>query len=105
MTKLSVATTKRNKDSHEQWQEKTHWPSCVACGPTADYAARIQTGDHVFLDDELIVASMSGHSKPTSGPTKVQWTATEIVIDFISVIDASKPWAQLFVLRRVHLCL
>jgi single-strand DNA-binding protein len=28
ITKLSVATTKRYKDAHEQWQEKTQWHDC-----------------------------------------------------------------------------
>jgi single-strand DNA-binding protein len=48
VTKLSVATTKRFKDAREKWQEKTQWHVCVAYGRTADYAAKIQTGAHVF---------------------------------------------------------
>jgi single-strand DNA-binding protein len=87
MTKLSVATTKRYKDAQQQWQEKTQWHSCVAYGPTAEYAARIQTGHHIFLEGELIYREYERTVETDSGPIKVQWPVTEIVIDSISVID------------------
>ena len=87
MTKLSVATTKRYKDAREQWQEETQWHTCVAYGPAADYAARIQTGDHVFLEGELIYREYERTVETDSGPIKVQWPVTEIVVDSISVID------------------
>src|SRR5581483_1780194 len=54
LTKLSVATTKRFKDAKQNWQEKTQWHDCVAYGPTADYAAKIATGAHVFLEGHLV---------------------------------------------------
>jgi single-strand DNA-binding protein len=87
MTKLSLATTKRYKDAREQWQEKTQWHTCVAYGPAADYAARIQTGDHVFLEGELIYREYERTVETDSGPIKVQWPVTEIVIESISIID------------------
>jgi len=87
MTKLSVATTKRYKDAHEQWQEKTQWHTCIAYGPAADYAARIQTGDHVFLEGELIYREYERTVETDGGPIKVQWPVTEIVVDSISVIN------------------
>jgi single-strand DNA-binding protein len=87
MTKLSVATTKRYKDAREQWQEKTQWHTCVAYGPTADYAARIQTGDHVFLEGELIYREYERTVETEAGPIKVQWPVTEIVVDSLSIVD------------------
>jgi single-strand DNA-binding protein len=87
MTKLSVATTKRYKDAQQQWQEKTQWHNCVAYGPTAEYTAKIQTGDHVFIEGELIYREYERTVETDSGPVKVPWPVTEIVIDSISVID------------------
>ena len=78
MTKLSVATTKRYKDAQQQWQEKTQWHSCVAYnGPAADYAAKIQTGDHVFLEGELIYREYERTVETDSGPVTVLWPVTE----------------------------
>jgi single-strand DNA-binding protein len=95
MTKLSIATTKRYKDAQEQWQEKTQWHSCVAYdGPTADYAAKIQTGDHVFLEGELIYREYERTVETESSPVKVQWPVTEIVIGTISVIDRKQNREQ-----------
>ncbi len=87
MTKLSVATTKRYKDAESNWQEKTQWHTCVAFGPTADYAAKIQTGTHVFIEGELVYREYDRTVETESGPIKVQWPVTEIVIDSISVLD------------------
>jgi single-strand DNA-binding protein len=87
VTRLSVATARRYKDSQQQWQEKTQWHTCVAYGSTADYAARIQTGDHVFLEGELVYREYERTVETESGPVKVQWPVTEIIIDSISLID------------------
>ena len=56
-------------------------------GPAADYAAKIQTGDHVFLEGELIYREYERTVETDSGPVKVLWPVTEIVIETISVID------------------
>ena len=87
MTKLSVATTKRYKDAEGNWQEKTQWHNCVAYGPSADYAAKIQTGAHVFIEGELIYREYERTLETETGSVKVQWPMTEVVIDSISVLD------------------
>jgi single-strand DNA-binding protein len=87
MTKLSVATSKRYKDADGNWQEKTQWHTCVCYGPTAEYAAKIQTGSHVFLEGELLYREYERTIETESGPVKVPWPVTEIVINSISVLD------------------
>jgi len=87
VTKLSVATTKRYKDSDGNWQGKTQWHSCIAYGPAADYAAKIQTGTHVFIEGELVYREYERTVETENGPVKVQWPVTEVVIDSISVLD------------------
>src|SRR4051794_27417520 len=87
MTKISVATTKRYKDADGNWQQKTQWHSCVAYGPAADYAAKIQTGAHVFVEGELVYREYERTIDTDEGSLKVQWPVTEIVIDSISVLD------------------
>jgi single-strand DNA-binding protein len=87
ITRLSVATTKRYKDAEGAWQEKTHWHSCVAYGPAAEYAAKVQTGDHVFLEGELTYREYDRTIETESGPVKVPWPVTEIIIDSISVLE------------------
>ena len=87
MTKLSVATSKRYKDADGNWQEKTQWHSCVCYGETAERAAKIQTGSHVFLEGELQYREYERTIETDSGPVKVPWPVTEVVIDSISVLD------------------
>lgn len=87
MTKLSIATSKRYKDADGNWQEKTQWHTCVCYGPTADYAAKIQTGSHVFLEGELLYREYERTIETESGPVKVPWPVTEIVIGSLSVLD------------------
>jgi single-strand DNA-binding protein len=87
ISRLSIATTKRFKDANDEWQEKTQWHSCVAYGPTADYAAKIPTGAHVFLEGELTYREYERTIETESGPIKVQWPVTEIVIESIHVLD------------------
>jgi single-strand DNA-binding protein len=87
VTRLSVATTKRYKDAEGNWREKTQWHTCVAYGPTADDAAKVQTGTHVFLEGELIYREYDRTIETENGPVKVPWPVTEIVIEQISVLD------------------
>ena len=87
MTKLSVATTKRYKDSEGNLQEKTSWHNCVAYGSTADYAAKILTGAHVFIEGKLVYREYERTIETENGPVKVQWPVTEVVIESISALD------------------
>ena len=87
MTRLSVATTKRYKDAEGNWQEKPQWHTCVAYGPTADYAAKIQSGTHVFIEGELLYREYERTIETDEGPVKVLWPVTEVVIDSLSVLN------------------
>ena len=88
MTKLSVATSKHYKAANGDWQEKTQWHTCVAWGgPLADYAAKIQTGAHVFIEGELVYREYERTIETDSGPLEVRWPVTEVVITSISVLD------------------
>jgi single-strand DNA-binding protein len=94
MARLSVATTKRYKDANSEWQEKTQWHTCVAYGTTADYASKIQTGDHILIEGELTYREYERTLETESGPVKVQWPVTEVVIDSISVIGRKEKQEQ-----------
>jgi single-strand DNA-binding protein len=87
ITKLSIATTKRYKDPEGSWHEKTQWHTCVAYGPAAEYAARVQTGAHVFIEGELVHREYERTIETETGPVKVPWPVTEIVVDAISLLD------------------
>jgi single-strand DNA-binding protein len=87
VTRLSVATTKRYKDAEGNWREKTQWHMCVAYGPTAEHAVNIQTGTHVFIEGELIYRECDRTIETESGPVKVPWPVTEIVVESLSVLD------------------
>ena len=87
ITRLSVATTKRYKDANDQWQEKTQWHSCVAYAGTADFCAKLQTGAHVFIEGEITYREYERTIETDSGPVKVQWPVTEIVIETVKVLD------------------
>jgi len=86
-TRLSIATTKRYKDAEGHWKEKTQWHACVAYGLTAEYAAKIQTGAHVFIEGELVYHEYERTIETETGPVKVPWPVTEIVIDAIFLLD------------------
>ena len=86
MTKLSIATTKRYKDTEGTWQERTQWHTCVAYAGSAD-CPKIQTGDQVFIEGELAYREYDRTIETDGGPVKVQWPATEIVIESVSVIN------------------
>ena len=94
ISRLSVATTRRYQDAQQEWQQKTQWHACVAYGPTADYLAKIQTGDLVLLEGELIYREYDRTIETESGPINVQWPVTEIVIETISVIDRKQNREQ-----------
>ncbi len=83
IAKLSLATSKRHKDG----QDKTQWHTCVAFGRTADYVAKIQTGDHVLLEGELTYREYERTIETESGPVRVEWPITEVVIESISVLE------------------
>ena len=87
LTKLSVATTKRYKDSQDRWQEKTQWHSCVAYGPLADHCAKVQGGAHVVIEGELTYREYERTIETDNGPVKVEWPVTEIVIETLKVLD------------------
>lgn len=87
VTKLFVATSKHYKDADGNWQEKTQWHTCVCYGPAADYAAKIQTGAHVFLEGELVYREYERTIETESGPVRVPWPITEILVDSLSVVD------------------
>ena len=87
VTRLSVATTKRYKGADGVWQERTQWHVCVCYGAAADYSAKIQTGAHVFIEGELVHREYERTIETESGPVKVPWPVTEVVIDSISVLD------------------
>jgi single-strand DNA-binding protein len=87
VTRLSVATTKRHKDAEGTWREKTQWHTCVAYGPTADHVAAIPTGTHVFIEGELTYRDYDRTIETESGPVKVPWPVTEIVVESLSVLD------------------
>jgi single-stranded DNA-binding protein len=73
---------------------KTQWHDCVAHGPIAERAAKIQTGDHVFLEGELVYREYERTIETDGGPVKVHWPVTEIVIGTISVIDRKQNREQ-----------
>jgi single-stranded DNA-binding protein len=58
-----------------------------AYGQIAEYAAKIQTGAHVFIEGELIYREYEGTIETEGGPVKVIWPVTEIVIGSISLLD------------------
>jgi single-strand DNA-binding protein len=87
MTRFSVATSKRYKDANGDWQQKTEWHRCLCYGPTADDAAKLQTGAHVFIEGELVHRDYERTIETESGPVKVPWPITEILIDSLSVLD------------------
>jgi len=59
----------------------------IAYGPTAEYAAKIQTGDHVFIEGELVHREYERTVETDNGPVKVIWPVTEIVIESVTVLE------------------
>ena len=90
ISRVSVATTKRYKDAQDQWQEKVQWHNCVAYGPVADSLARVPTGALVFLEAELVYREYERTVETESGPVKVLWPVTEVVIESLSVLDRNE---------------
>jgi single-strand DNA-binding protein len=87
ISRLSIATTKRCKDANDEWQDKIQWVFLRRIRLRADYAAKIMTGSHVFLEGELTYREYERSIETESGPIKVQWPITEIVIESIHVLD------------------
>lgn len=87
ISRLSVATTKHYKDAQDRWQEKTQWHNCVAYGPIADSVVKLPTGALVFIEAELVYREYERTVETESGPVKVLWPVTEVVIDSVSVLD------------------
>jgi single-strand DNA-binding protein len=91
MTKLSVATSKRYKDAAGVWQEKTQWHMCVCYGPTADYAAKIQTGAHVFIEGELVDREYERTIETESGPVKIPCR----ILQATTVMEETAPFRSM----------
>jgi single-strand DNA-binding protein len=87
VSRVSVATTKRYKDAHEQWTEKVQWHNCVAYGPVGDSLARVPTGALVFLEAELTYRDYERTVETEGGPLKVMWPVTDVVVESLSVLD------------------
>ena len=90
ITRLSVATTKRYEGSNGSWQEKTEWHRCVCYGTAADTAAKIQTGAHVFIEGQLVYREYERTIETDSGPVRVRWPLTEIVVETLSVLGGKQ---------------
>ena len=88
VTRLSLATTKRYKEG-EQWKDKTQWHDCVVYGASADFAANIGKGAHLAIEGELTYREYERTIEASSGPVKVQWPVTEIVVHSIKPLDRS----------------
>jgi single-strand DNA-binding protein len=87
VARISVATSKRFKDAKDEWQEKVTWHRCVAYGPAAEYAGKVQKGAHVLVEGELSYREYERTIETPDGPVKVQWPLTEILIDSVKVLD------------------
>ena len=59
----------------------------VGYAGAADYASKIQTGTQVFVEGELVYREYERTIETESGPVKLLWPVTEIVIDSISVLN------------------
>jgi single-strand DNA-binding protein len=73
MTRLSIAVIKRYKGAEASWQEKAQWHTCVVYGSAAEYAARVQTGAHVFIEGEIVCREYERTIDTETGPVKVPW--------------------------------
>src|SRR5215471_17760851 len=52
-----------------------------------DYAAQLQTGAHVLIEDELIYREYYRTIETDNGPVKVQWPVIEIVVETLRTLD------------------
>jgi single-stranded DNA-binding protein len=87
---LGILTPRNADSSFRAIREKTQWHTCVAYGPTADYAAKLQTGTHLFIEGELIYREYDRTIETESGPVKVPWPVTEIIVESLSVLDRAQ---------------
>ena len=53
----------------------------------ADYMADIRKGDHVFIEGELVYREYERTIETDSGPVKVMWPLTEIIVESASVMN------------------
>ena len=89
VTRLTVATNKRMKDSQSgEWTSKPVWHSVAVWGDPSAYAARIQPGSLVFIEGEMSYREYEREIETPEGPVKVLWPAAEIVASSISVIHS-----------------
>lgn len=87
VARLSVATSARFKDSKNEWKESTQWHDVVAYGRTADYAGKITKGAHLFVEGHLTYREYERTIETESGPVKVMWPVTEILVENIRLLD------------------
>jgi single-strand DNA-binding protein len=89
VTRFSLVTTKRYQQDSE-WKEKTQWHDCVVYGGYAPFAAKLRKGAHILIEGELTYREYSRSIETESGPVKVQWPVTEIVVDSITLLDRKR---------------
>jgi single-stranded DNA-binding protein len=53
----------------------------------APFAAKLRKGAHIVIEGELTYREFSRTIETDSGPVKVQWPVTEIVVDSITLLD------------------
>ncbi len=85
--RLIIGEVRGAEDAQQQWQEKTQWHTCVAYGPLAEYAAKLQTGAHVLIEGELVYREYERTIETAEGPVKVQWPVIEVVIESLKTLD------------------
>lgn len=86
ITRLSVATTRRYQQDTE-WKEKTQWHDCVLYGGLAQSATNLAKGTHTLIEGELTYREFDRTVETETGPVKVQWPVTEVVVDSFKVLD------------------
>jgi single-strand DNA-binding protein len=86
ITRPSLATTRRYQQDSE-WKEKTQWHDCVLYGGLAQAAATLPKGTHVLIEGELTYREFDRTIESETGPVKVQWPVTEIVVESFKILD------------------
>ena len=89
VARLSLATTRRYQQGSE-WKEKTQWHDCVVYGKAAAYAAKLRKGDHVLVEGELTYREYNRTVETESGPIRVIWPATEVIVKSISRLGRTR---------------
>lgn len=86
VTRISLATTRRYKEG-EKWKKKTQWHDCVVYGASADFATNVAKGAHLAIEGEITDREYERTIETSSGPVKVQWPVTEVVVHSIKPLD------------------